>query len=191
MELYIPENLRRITVVSQLCKMVEDYANYYEEAPEDSFNDYDFYMSYDPVKKFISLCISEEDFKDPDTTMWEKGQDYDTIINYISRLFYSVKGTRLVLEYMKKYLDLTFVGDIIYSPGYISFKLETINISDEAYFRDLLEAFLSALLFYEKLDVNIAKLTLDVNDQITSYIQGGVITCRINCPTPITEINTL
>lgn len=187
MNIFIPENLKKIKVISQLCKMIEDYSNYYEEEPADSFNDYDFYMSYDPVKKFITLCLPEEEFYDK----WSSDQDYDTIINYLSRLFYSVKGTRMVLEYMRTYLDLTFIGDIIYSPGYISFKLDTLNISDEAVFRDLLEGFLSALLFYENLDINIAKLNLTIEDQITSYIQGGVITYRINYPTPITEIDKL
>jgi hypothetical protein len=190
MEIYIPENLRRIAVVSQLCKLINEYANYYEEEPEDSFNDYDFYLSYDPVKKFIGLCIPEEEFYAEDS-VWDKSQNYDTIINYLSRLFYSVKGTRLVLEYMKKYLDLTFIGEIKYSPGFISFQLETINISDETVFREYLEGFLDALLFYENLDVNIARLNLTVNDKITSYIQGGVVTYLVNTPTPITEINTL
>ena len=188
MELYIPENLKRITVVNQLCKMVEDYANYYEEEPADSFDDYDFYLSYDPVKRFINLCIPGPDEDENFYEKWESTQDYDTLVNYLSRLFYSVKGTRLVLEYMQKYLDLEFVGDIVYSPGYISFKLETINISDEARFRDLLEDFLDALLFWEYLDVNIAKLSLNIDNKITSYIQGGVVTYKIHYPTPITDI---
>lgn len=190
MELYIPENLRRIKVISQLCKMVEDYANYYEASPEDSFNNYDFYLSYDPVKKFIGLCITEDDFESS-KGIWDPSQDYNTIINYLSRLFYSVKGTKLVFDYMKKYLDLEFIGDVIYSPGYIEFQLETINIPDEPLFRDLLEGFLEALLFYWELEVNIAKLNLTVEDKITSYIQGGVITYRIITPTPINEIDTL
>ena len=64
MNLYIPENLKNITVISQLCRMIEDYANYYSEAPENAFNDYDFYLSNDPVKAFINLCIPEETFKE-------------------------------------------------------------------------------------------------------------------------------
>ena len=193
MELYIPENLRRIPVISQLCKLVEEYAKYYEEEPADSFNDYDFYLSYDPVKKFIGLCIPEEKFEDQKARgeVWSKDQDYTTIVNYLSKLFYSVKGTRLVLDYMKKYLDLKFVGEIIYTPGYIKFSLDTINISDEYLFRDLMDGFLKALLFWSELYVNIAHLSLNIDETIESYIQGGVITFTTYTPTPINEINNL
>lgn len=186
MELYIPENLRRIKVIEQLCILVSEYANYFEVSPEDSFNDYEYFLNNDPVKKFLGLCISEEDFNSPESK-WDSSQDYDTVINYISRLFYSVKGTRLVLEYMKTYLDLDFVGDITYSPGYIEFSLRTLNINDESVFRDYLEDFLNALLFYEVLNVNIGKLNLVVDNTITSYIQGGVITYVISKAVPISD----
>ena len=182
MEIYIPENLKKITVISQLCTMIEGYAGYYEEDPRDSFDDYDFYLSHDPVKAFISLCIPIAD--------GESEEHYITVNNYLSRMFYSVKGTRLVLEYMKKFLDLKFTEgkEIIYRPGQkIEFSLDTIPVNDAYLFRDLLEGFLNALLYWSVLDVNVAKVELKVENTIKSYIQGGAITYTFYVPTPIDD----
>ena len=178
MELYIPEHLRRIPLIGQLCTLVTKYQDWYEESPTDSFNDYEYSLSTDPVRKFIKECIPEE--------TWElEDQDYTTVINYLAKLFYSVKGTNIVFEYMKRYLNLTFVGDIIYTSEHVEFGLTSLNTSDETLFRDLLEGFLGALLFYSTLTLNIAKINIEIDSTITKYIQAGAVTYRVYSPEPL------
>ena len=101
MDLYIPEHLRKIGVIKQLCTLVEEYSKVYEENIEDSFDDYNYSLKVDPVKKFINMCLPEESVYgpkqegDPDLSpwvlvdgefkrvAWEKDQDYEITINYI------------------------------------------------------------------------------------------------------------
>ena len=179
MDVYIPEHLRNIKVIDQMCKLIEGYASSYEENPESSFDDYEFNLKADPVKKFLTLCLPEESVYSNLDWPWSEDQDYDTIINYLSRLFYSVKGTVTVFTYMKKYLDLKFTDDpIIYTPDYVEFSLDRLSITDESYFRDTLEGFLNALLFFKKLNVNVGILEVKIENTITKYIQGGVVCYR-------------
>lgn len=178
MELYIPEHLRRIPLIGQLCTLVTKYQDCYEESPVDSFNDYEYSLSTDPVRRFIKECIPEE--------TWEsKDQDYTTVINYLAKLFYSVKGTNLVFEYMKQYLNLTFEKDIKYTSERIEFSLVSLNTSDETLFRDLLEDFLDSLLFYSVLVLNIGIINVKIDNTITKYIQAGAVTYRVHSPEPL------
>ena len=87
---------------------------------------------------------------------------------------------------MKKYLNLSFTDDpIIYTPDYVEFSLDRLSISDESYFRDTLEGFLNALLFYKTLNVNVGILELKIQNKITKYIQGGVVCYRIYTAKPL------
>lgn len=197
MDLYIPEHLRKIGVIKQLCTLIEEYSKVYEEDVEDSFDDYDYALKVDPVKKFLGFCLPEDRVYDEDTengggfwewneetesyirVSWDKDtQDYNTTINYLAKLFYSVKGTTTVLTYMKRYLGLKIVGDITYTPHHIEFYVEELEVADEGLFRDALEDFLSALLFYEELNVNFGKVVLSVRSDIKSYMNGGAVCFR-------------
>ena len=199
MDLYIPEHLRRIGVIKQLCTLIEGYANsdYYVENTSDSFDDYDFALKVDPVKKFLGLCLPEdvvyevgswvwnEETEEYVRVPWDKDtQDYEMVINYISKLFYSVKGTTTVLTYMKRYLGLKIVGDILYTPHHIEFYVDELEVEDEGLFRDALEDFLSALLFYEELNVNFGQVVLPIRSDIKSYMNGGAVCFRYYTATP-------
>lgn len=180
MRIYIPEHLRRIPIVSDFCTLISEYSSWYEEPATSSFNDYEYYLSNDPVKRFIKECIPEETW-DP-----EGGQDYITVVNYLAKLFYSVKGTpTLVFDYMKKYLNLEFDGEIIYEVDCITFNLKLLNTTDESLFLDLLKEFLSTCLLFSELNVNIAIIQLAINSEITSYITGDVVTYRVHTPIPM------
>mgnify|MGYP006874776195 FL=1 len=64
--------------------------------------------------KFIMMRI------DPDQSIFIAGsQNYADVVNYLTALFYSVKGTQKVLEYMKKYLGFQD-KEIIYDAKTIS-----------------------------------------------------------------------
>ena len=202
MDLYIPEHLRNIGVIKQLCTLVEEYSKVYEENIEDSFDDYDYSLKVDPVKKFINMCLPEESVYgpkqegDPDLSpwvlkdgefkrvAWEKDQDYEITINYLTRLFYGVKGTTTVLTYLKQYLGLRIVGEITYTPHYVEFYVDQLEVDDEGLFRDALEDFLGALLFWEELNVNFGKVSLTVHANMKSYMNGGAVCYRYYTATP-------
>ena len=168
MKVYIPSHLRKIEVVDQIAKMIQEYASNYHENTTDSFDDYYYSLKNDPVKKFLNLCISEDSIG-PD-------QNYEDVINYLSRMFYSVKGTIKVFDYMKAFLGLNFEGDIVYTTEYIEFNLTEISLSDENLFYESLKGFLDALLYYQELRTNIGSINLMLTGDIENYI-GSNLTC--------------
>ena len=87
MKIHVPIHLRKIEVIDQMCKMIEEYGENFYIDTTDSFENYYYYLKLDPVKRFLNLCISRSDLY--------SGQDYEVVINYLSRLFYSVKRYRI------------------------------------------------------------------------------------------------
>ena len=127
-------------------------------------------MKIDPVMRFIGYCIKEV----------PENQDYQSVLNYLTRLFYSVRGTRKVFEYMKKYLGIEFVGDPIYTVNTISFTLSNnIVDSDIALFNKYLIEFLDNLIYYGKLNYYISGLELEVKDRLEFYCGVESITYKL------------
>ena len=167
MKVYIPSHLRNIEIVDQMAKMIQEYSTNYYEQSTDSFGDYYYSLKNDPVSKFLNLCISEDDIKGDQT--------YEDVINYLSRLFYSVKGTIKVFDYMKSFLGLKFEGDIIYTTELIEFNLSEVTISDENLFYESLKDFLDALLYYQRLETNIGTTNLVLTGNFSNYIGSNLI----------------
>lgn len=167
MKVYIPSHLRNIEIVDQMAKMIQEYSTNYYEQSTDSFGDYYYSLKNDPVNKFLNLCISEDDITGDQT--------YEDVINYLSRLFYSVKGTIKVFDYMKSFLGLKFEGDIIYTTELIEFNLSEVTISDENLFYESLKNFLDALLYYQRLETNIGTTNLVLTGNISNYIGSNLI----------------
>lgn len=165
MKIYIQPHLKKIEVIDQLEKMVRGYSDYYVENVN-SFADYYYYdLKNDPVKKFLRLCIQTV----------SGDQDYEEVINYLSRLFYSVKGTVKVFDYMKQFLGLKFEGDIVYTTKYIEFKLSEISLTDENLFYESLQEFLEALLYFQELRSSIDSVDLVLGGEIISSVGSGII----------------
>lgn len=168
MKIYIPAHLKNLEVINKLSKMITEYSeNYYEESQE-SFSDFYSSLNSDPVKKFLSMRITEV----------PEGQSLNNIITYISRLFYSVKGTNKVFDYMKKYLNLNIVGDIIYTTKYIEFTISDIDLTDESNFSETLKNFLEALLYFEELRLNIPTVSLNIQGKFDNYFDSKVVTYK-------------
>lgn len=168
MKVFIPSHLKKIEVINQMAKMIQEYSTNYYEGGSNSFDDYYYSLRNDPVKKFLNLCISEDNIG--------KDQNYEDVINYLSRMFYSVKGTIKVFDYMKSFLGLKFEGDIIYTTKYIEFTLTEISLSDENLFYESLKGFLDALLYYQELRTNIGIINLILTGDIDNYV-GSNLTC--------------
>ena len=167
MKIYIPEHLRNLPIVDQMYKLIVGYENYYEENP-DSFDDYYYNLKNDPVKRFLYLTIPEDSLNLGDS------QNYEDIINYISRLFYSVKGTVKVFDYMKKYLNLQFDGEIEYTVRYIKFKLTSISVQNENLFYESLKDFLNALLYFQEMGINLDNVDLVIKGNISNSVGSNI-----------------
>lgn len=165
MKIFIPKNLTNIEIISQLKKMIDGYADYYKKT-NTSFDNYYYYLKNDDVKRFISLCISEDSI--------DKSQEYSEVINYISRLFYSVKGTPLVFDYIGKYLNIK-IKNIVYTAETISFEVEEITTYNINTFINSLRNFLSALLYYGELTSTIEMINLIIKGEIHTNVSSGII----------------
>lgn len=166
MKIYIPQHLREVDIIDQLYRMIEAYGQEYSDSTENSFGEYQISQTSDPVKKFIELCISEDSIGED--------QDYDEVVNYLSKLFYSVKGTIKIFDYMAKFLNLDLDGDILYDSQEITMNFIGLNVSNEALFYQLLKDFLDALIYYTKLNTNIDTANLTIQSNFTAYVGGSL-----------------
>ena len=140
MKIYIPEHLRKIDIINQLYLMINEYSITYgsnNQYGQTSLSDYQKSLSSDPVKNFIKLCISETNIRED--------EDYEEVINYLSKLFYSVKGTIKVFEYMSKFLELDLDGDIIFDSKEVTINFKSLNVSNESLFYNSLKIFILRL----------------------------------------------
>lgn len=174
MNIYIPKHLRKLKVVDDMCKLIQGYADSdYSKETSASFDDYFYYLKVDPVKRFLYFCI------DSWSNNEGREENYESVIKYISKLFYSVKGTVKVLEYMQRYLNLE-ITNIIYSVEVLSFTIKEVNLVDidEKIFYDSLIAFLEALLYFKSVDIRVELINLHLSNELNNYVGAGIITYK-------------
>lgn len=166
MKIYIPQHLREVDIIDQLYRMIEAYGKEYSNTTNDSFSGYQNYRVDDPVKKFLELCISEDSIGE--------NQDYDEVIRYLSKLFYSVKGTIKIFDYIATFLGLDLDGDILYDGQTITMNFINLNVPNEALFYESLRNFLDALICYVELNTNIDTVDLTIQSNFINYIGGNL-----------------
>lgn len=177
MKLYVPSHLRNIPVLDMLCRMISLYSSTYYEDYYSSFDDfYNFYIKIDPIKRFLNLVLSKERFGNISE------EEYEEYINYLATLFYSVKGTVRIFDYIIKYLvsEDTFTID----PDTFFYNTSSLNIDislrdtklNGNLFYGCLVDFLDSLLYYNKemSNINVKDLELVVGDEIKAYIGRNV-----------------
>ena len=169
MNIYIPQHLKKLGIIKDMCLMISKYASDYED-PVGSFDSYKYMMKLDPVLRFTGYCIPKRD--DQDKT------EYESIINYITRLFYSLCGTTQIFSYMSRYLGLKFEGDAVYTGKIISFTLSESPGEDVALFDKYLREFLDTLLYYESLQIGIKNLGILISENLDFYTGLGVVTYK-------------
>ena len=183
MKIFVPKYLRKLGVLGNLCNAISEYSSKYEPIGDGSFSDYQLFLKIDPVKRFINLCLSEKTdliekgtcsiYNNPDsiTYVGKEEPDPDVILNYLTRLFYSIRGTYDVFTYMSSYLGLEFEGNPVYTSESVSFTLKKTVGDDLAIFEESLNNFLNALLYFGKLEYSIENADLII--QINSNINGA------------------
>lgn len=169
MNIYIPQHLRKIKIVELFINMANEYAKI-QKTEESSFDNYKYSLKIDPVKRFIGTCLGNI----------ENSEEYESTVNYLSRLFYSVKGTIKVFEYMRMYLtNLNIKGDITYTVGQLDISLGDLNIKDEEEFYQELNDFLNNLLYYGSVRTESGTIKLKVSTKIENSLSGGISTHKI------------
>ena len=170
MRIYIPQHLRNLGIFRDLGRMIEEYESNYQE-PVSSFTDYQNYMKIDPVLRFIGFCVKKKDE--------QTEEEYQAILEYIMRLFYSVRGTRRVLDYIERYLGIKFIGEPVYTVKTLSFSIANqTEWYDVSLFNSYLLDFLSTLLYYESISYKV-DLNLEITETKDLYMGIGLKTYKI------------
>lgn len=193
MKIYIPPHIKKLGIVRDLCSMVTKYAELNVDAQKGSLDYYYYYktLSYDSVKSFIGICMY---YSDPDNS--SRTEDN---INYLTNLFYAVKGTDKIFDYLTRFLDIKFenyVYDISTGELYINLDIETYNgifKSDEETFKNSFEKFLKALLYVKNLSINVSikevdnLLSINVENNLDLYYKVNYHNYTITKVTPKVE----
>jgi hypothetical protein len=168
--IYIPQHLKKLGIFRDLGRMVEEYEKTYHDTTS-SFTDYQNYMKIDPVLRFVSFCIKQKD--------GQTEEEYMAILEYVTRLFYSVRGTRRVLDYIGRYLGIKFIGNPIYTVKSISFSIANqMEWYDVSLFNTYLLDFLSTLLYYENISYKV-DLNLEITETKDTYLGVGIKTYKV------------
>lgn len=175
MKVYIPKYLRKIKIIDQLYNIILSYSEVAQE-PGDAFSDYRYRQKTDPVRAFLNSQVPEE--VGQDGKVYVKGTDqlYQSVVTYLAELFYEVKGTTKVFDYMTEYLGLGDTGEdwYRYSPQRLEITLNTTKISDIAQFNQLLTEFLRSLLYFGELSIN-GSIELKVSEELKMYYGANLV----------------
>lgn len=163
MKLFLPKKLLDIPVIGNLSKML----NYYNENSNLELSSYNVKKREDPVRDFIELCTSSIEYPE--------NQDRDSIVNYLVRLFYGVKGSLKVFSFIESYLGISFIGEVKYTIDQVELGIENVIVDNEELFYQLLREFLGALLYFKELKITSSTADLVVSGEINNSIGGGVI----------------
>ena len=179
MNIFIPSHIRRdLKIVDQMCKMIE---NFYENN-ENGINTDPYYyyytsINYDPVKKFIGICLSDRLLKEETT-------DWDNIFNYLTKLFYSVKGCpEEIFKYLSDHVGLdirNYSYDVV--SGEVIVLIGKIPLSDknsEKFFRDSFRSFLMSLLLVNSFSLNIDEAELNIVEALDINFKSKLYTYNI------------
>jgi hypothetical protein len=166
MKIFIPNHLRDLVVVDQLAKLLTAY-NAEKTDKETAADGINQDKCIDPVKKFIYMKLNPED------EMFTTGsQNYADVVNYLTTLFYSVKGTQKVLEYMIKYLGFSN-KDIIYDAKTISIFPPKEQLGDETLYYNTLLHFLEELLYFQDFKTDLGSISLVIDHKVSTRVQAG------------------
>jgi hypothetical protein len=182
-DIRVPNHIRKgIPLVDQMLRMLEEYKKVSQESKESEVK-----LIIDPVEKFLTSCILRKE--------GQSEEEYKSIINYLIRLFYSVKGTKLVVDYIGKYLP-SFASNIKYSTNSIVIELnedmevleQTLFVDDPSSFRRDFVSFLDSLLYYNGASgksegssdiVMKGSVTLIVKSHLDSYSSTEILTYKL------------
>lgn len=200
MKIYIPRYLRKLGMIDEMYQLLSEFSKLTDFSENnESFSVYSQISSSDPVYSFLKLVYKipvvldngsivrvnlgiEKIYDDiPEgytkkKVLSEASEKSSGILNYLTALFYSVKGTFRVFDYLRDYNIIDLVeSEIKYTVKSISVTVKSIDGITSSQFCDSFEKFLSALLFFEKLSITIKSNSLSVSDNLLTRINHGNI----------------
>ena len=134
-------HLIELPILQQMVKMYEEYQGNYYKNTQNSFQNYYSSFDIDPVRDFVETNMGPY--------IEETDADYENVINYVTRMFYSVKGTAKVFDYMDRFFPgIRRSGDVVYDGETLSLALVLNSALDNTIeFREALLEFLQTLLY--------------------------------------------
>lgn len=133
MILKIPKHLTDLNIVLQMHQLVSEYSsNYYEDT---SGEDYLYLkdLNFDYVREFIEMSCPNSDIY---------------TIDYLTNLFYKIKGATEVFNQVENHLGIKFKGKPRYQINYLLYEFEVIKTNNiNGYFRAF-KNFLRSLLYF-------------------------------------------
>lgn len=179
MNIYIPKHIRKLEVVNNLCNLITEYQ---KVAIEDNIitNDTDYYfnkyktLSYDPVKKFVGICIAKDETQD-NNILTEK-------INYITEVFYNLSGSYKIFHMLKILLGFDIEVDYQINLGYLRLTVgeDTYNnifSQNEDLYQSSFINFLNTLLFFKKIDIIYDKVEIELKktEEVVTKIEEPLL----------------
>lgn len=180
MKFYIPSHLRKLKLIDQVARVIEAYV---PDNDIDSFDDYRWYFQNDPIKRFLGLEreVPTKESEETEEEYQERLTDYETEINYLTKLFYTVKGTKKVIEYAQKFIPSLSSANISYSIEELKVEINSLdNEINEDIYAQYLEDFFNALLIFKIFSCNITTVNRTFNDRLSVAIGVGVQPYKIN-----------
>lgn len=171
MKIYIPKHIRSLPIIDNLRRMMSEYSKRKTEKGEDidSFSGYKDSLKVDPVYKFLSLVFPEG---------WT---DKETKLTYLSNLFYRVKGTYKVIDFLVSFGVLGSwegpEGKATYNGRKIVVYIPKIKFDRDLYCT-YLKNFLDTLLFFDELFIEIGEIDMEVKGDVSSRIEHGTFNYR-------------
>ena len=169
MRIHIPKHFERFEVISQLKQLLTEYSKGgVTNDGNDSFENYLYQNSLDPVKRFLLLCISKDKIGEA---------DYDTLINYYTSKFFSFRGTLKIFEFINEIKDILGIKikNYTYSVTTLEIEFDEIEAFDINLFVSSATEFFKALLYFQEyLDI-IDTFRLDLESNINVVLSGGVV----------------
>lgn len=173
MKIYIPNHLRQLKIVNQLCKMIEKYQEIGYKEYTDPYEYYYSSVNNDPVKKFIGICLSDR---------IKQIEELENIVNYFTKFFYSIKGcNEKIMDSLKTRIGLDIESYEFKKRGE---SLVTLNIelksipqvvsSNEKFFKKSLVDFLESLILLDTTYIIIKTQKLVVSDEINVIVQSDL-----------------
>ena len=170
MKIHIPSHLEKFEVISQLKKILVEYSKGgLTTDGTNSFEDYLYQRSLDPVKKFLLMCISKDRIGE--------NVNYESLINYYTSVFFSFRGTLKIfdiLDNIKNILGITIISHE-YTVTTLTVEFGDVETSSINLFSSISTEFFKALFYYQDYMDTIETLKLDLVSDINVTITGGIV----------------
>lgn len=181
--IYIPNHLKKFKIISDFYNMLTEYESQHPMRGSDDFLKGDIEEvvmknQEDPVYYFI-WCIVKNKLMDV-----TKDSEYiHNLVLYLTKLFYCVKGTMKIFDFMEKYLHLKFAESPKFENGNtLIFKLEEISGFPSEFsvdFDNALQNFLSRLIYSSDFGYSYEKIELTIDYSFKQLITSDLKVYRI------------